>query len=133
MTDLPETFLQFGSGKFLRAFADLFIHQANAEGERAGRVVVVQTTGDQRANLLTDQGGRYHVLIRGLEEGTVVERVEPVASISRALVASARWQEVLSVARAPELRWVLSNTAEAGYTLSPDDRPDAAPPPSFPA
>src|SRR5437763_724404 len=26
MSELPETILQFGSGKFLRGFADLFIH-----------------------------------------------------------------------------------------------------------
>jgi hypothetical protein len=29
MTTLPETVLQFGSGRFLRAFADLFIDQSN--------------------------------------------------------------------------------------------------------
>ena len=28
MTTLPETILQFGSGRFLRAFADLFIHHS---------------------------------------------------------------------------------------------------------
>src|SRR5437879_5652514 len=49
MTQLPETILQFGSGKFLRGFADLFIHQANEQGQNVGRIVVVQTTGDRRA------------------------------------------------------------------------------------
>ena len=32
---LPETILQFGTGKFLRAFADLFVHELNEAG-RAG-------------------------------------------------------------------------------------------------
>src|SRR5207253_5522649 len=91
MSELPETILQFGSGKFLRGFADLFIHQANEEGQRVGRVVVVQTTGDSRANLLTDQGGRYHVAVRGLAGGQIVDRVEDSASISRALFASRQW------------------------------------------
>jgi tagaturonate reductase len=130
---LPETVLQFGSGKFLRAFADLFIHQANQEGQDVGRVVAVQTTGDQRAQLLNRQGGRYHVLVRGLADGKTIDRVEVCESISRALVASAQWPDVLAVARSPELRYVLSNTAEVGYTLDPADRPDAAPPRSFPA
>src|SRR3954471_23533646 len=85
MGDLPETVLQFGSGKFLRGFADLFIHQANAEGQCVGRVVVVQTTGQERADRLSRQGGRYHVLVRGLSGGQVVDRVEESASISRAL------------------------------------------------
>ncbi len=131
--DLPETILQFGSGKFLRGFADLFIHQANQDGQNVGRVVVVQTTGEGRANSLAKQGGRYHVVVRGLSSGAVVDRVEASASISRALVASRQWTDVLAVARSPQLRYVLSNTAEAGYTLDPADKPDDAPPRSFPA
>src|SRR5262249_9299444 len=138
MGELPETILQVGSGKFLRGFADLFIHHANQEGQRIGRVVVVQTTGEGRANLLSQQGGRYHVLVRGLSGGEVIDRVEESASISRALVASRQWDDVLAVARSPELRFLLSNTAEAGYTLDPSDRMAAvadAPgsPASFPA
>ena len=39
-TQLPETIRQFGTGKFLRGFADLFIHQANQQGQAVGRVVV---------------------------------------------------------------------------------------------
>ncbi len=133
MTDLPETILQFGSGKFLRGFADLFIHQANADGQHLGRVVVVQTTGDARANLLTEQSGRYRVLVRGLAGGQLVDRVEESASISRALFAARQWPDVLEFACAPALRWIISNTAEAGYNLYPADRADSAPPASFPA
>lgn len=32
MNNLPETILQFGAGRFMRAFADGFIHQANEDG-----------------------------------------------------------------------------------------------------
>jgi tagaturonate reductase len=133
MRVLPETVLQFGTGKFLRAFADLFIHQANQSGHAVGRVVVVQSTGDNRANLINRQAGRYHVLIRGLADGQLVDQVEEVASISRALVAANQWQEVLAVARAPDLRFIISNTAEVGYTLDPADQPDRGPPRSWPA
>ena len=133
MAALPETVLQFGSGKFLRGFADLFIHQANEEGQDVGRVVVVQSTGDARAQSLARQGGRYHVVVRGLEGGKVIDRVEESASISRALVASADWDAVLAVARSPALRYILSNTAEVGYTLNPADTADSRPPASFPA
>lgn len=135
-SDLPETVLQFGSGKFLRAFADLFIHQANHAGQRVGRVVVVQTTGSGRADLLSRQGGRYHVLVRGLWDGQVIDRVEVVESVSRALAATRQWDEVRALARSPELRYVLSNTAEEGPKLDPLDGvagPGDAPPRSFPA
>ena len=56
MPPLPETILQFGSGRFLRAFADLFIHQANQQGQAVGRVVIVQSTGDDRAGGLNAAG-----------------------------------------------------------------------------
>lgn len=130
--NLPETILQFGSGKFLRGFADLFIHQANVAGQQVGRIVVVQTTGDRTA-LLSRQGGRYHVVVRGLAQGVVIDRVEESASVSRALVASRQWEEVRAMARSPQLHIILSNTADAGYTLDPQDGPQDRPPQSFPA
>jgi tagaturonate reductase len=133
MSNLPETVLQFGAGRFLRAFADLFIDQANRQGQAVGRVVIVQSTGDERAGSLTRQGGRYHVVVRGLEGGAVVDRVEAVESVSRALVAGTQWDEVRAVARSPQLRVILSNTTEAGYDLNAADRPADAPPRSFPA
>jgi tagaturonate reductase len=133
MRDLPETILQFGSGRFLRAFADLFIHQANQQGQAVGRVVIVQSTGVGRADHLNKQAGRYHVVVRGLENGAVVDRVEPVASVSRALSAASEWDAVRQLGRSPDLRVILSNTTESGYDLHPDDRVSDAPPRSFPA
>jgi tagaturonate reductase len=133
MTPLPETILQFGAGKFLRSFADLFVYQANQQGQAVGRIVVAQTTGDGRADALTKQEGRYHVLVRGLEYGVRVERVEEVGSISRALSAKKDWDVLRDFARWRHLRYVLSNTTEAGYDLDPGDQPGDAPPRSFPA
>src|SRR5712672_2680362 len=96
---LPETVLQFGAGRFLRAFVDRFIQNANDEGQEVGRVVVVQSTPGPRADLLNSQPEGYHVLIRGLADGELIDRTEPVRSISRALVAQQQWDEVLAVAR----------------------------------
>jgi tagaturonate reductase len=133
MNALPETVLQFGSGRFLRAFADLFIHHANQTATPTGKVVIVQSTGGDRAGGLNSQAGRYHVIVRGLENGVVVDRVEPVESISRALAAANQWDEVLAVARSPQLRLILSNTTESGYNLAAADQPSDGPPRSFPA
>ncbi|MGH7225850.1 MAG: altronate dehydrogenase, partial [Gemmataceae bacterium] len=96
-------------------------------------IVVVQSTGEARAAALNRQQGRYHVAVRGYENGNVIDRVETSASISRALVAAAQWDDILAVARAPELRILLSNTTESGYNLDPADKPSDAPPRSFPA
>jgi tagaturonate reductase len=130
---LPETILQFGSGRFLRAFADLFIHHANQDGQAVGHVVIVQSTGGDRAGGLNTLGGRYHVLVRGLEKREVIDRLEGCESVSRALVASSQWDDVLDLARCPVLRVILSNTTEKGYDLDAADGPALAPPRSFPA
>src|SRR6266404_8591821 len=133
MSALPETILQFGTGRFLRAFADRFVHQANEEGQNVGRVVIVQSTGNATADQINAAGGKYHILVRGLENGAVVDRAEPVQSVSRALAATKKWNELLALARSPDLRCILSNTTEAGYNQDPNDRADSAPPHSFPA
>src|SRR5260370_452690 len=88
MSALPETILQFGTGRFLRAFADRFIHQANEDGQNVGRVVIVQSTGSDVADQINAVGGKYQILVRGLENGAVVDRAEPVHSVSRAVAAS---------------------------------------------
>ncbi len=132
MSSLPETVLQFGSGRFLRAFADLFISHGNADGQNVGKVVIVQSTGTERAGGLNQQGGKYHVVVRGYESGQVVDRVETCDSVSRAIHAGTQWDEVLAVARSPHLHTILSNTTEAGYKLE-NDAPTDAVPKSFPA
>jgi tagaturonate reductase len=133
MPALPETILQFGSGRFLRAFADLFIHHGNTQGQNVGRVVIVQSTGEGRAGGLNAQQGKYHVVVRGYENGEVVDRVEVCESVSRALHAGSQWDEVLTLARSPQLTTILSNTTEAGFKLDDTDSPTDAVPKSFPA
>ena len=133
MKKLPETILQFGTGRFMRAFADWFIHQANQGPKPVGRVVLVQSTGGSRANDLTRFGGAYHLVIRGMLEGRIFESVEKCESVSRAFVASTQWNEVLEFAASDDLRVILSNTTEKGYDLDDRDGPKDSPPKSFPA
>jgi len=130
---LPETILQFGTGKFLRCFADLFVHEANEAGQAVGRVAVLQSTGFERAKAFNDQGGRYHVAVRGLDDGRRVDRTVEVKSVSRALVAATDWGAVVELGSSESLATVLSNVTEAGYALNAPDRPTDAPPRSFPA
>jgi tagaturonate reductase len=134
---MSETILQFGAGNFLRGFVDLFVAELNrGVGTGVGKVVVVQSMGRGQAELLNACGGKYHVAIQGLVEGRVVDEVVTVDSISRALHAGSQWSEVLEVGRSEVLRWIVSNTTEAGFVL--DDRDGARPveggaPHSFPA
>ncbi|MCW1914893.1 hypothetical protein OJ996_14995 [Luteolibacter sp. GHJ8] len=120
--------LQFGAGNFLRAFVDLFVSQTGFD-----EIVVVQSTGIERAEAINRAGGKYHVAIQGYSEGRVIDEVEEVSSISSALHADTQWDEVLAVARRPDLRWIVSNTTEAGFALDPADHVGSVPPASYPA
>lgn len=146
--DVPTTILQFGTGKFLRAFADLFVHEMNQSGTTAASVVVIQSTGSERAAQFRASAGRYLVAVRGLEDGCRVDRMVEVASVGRAWAAQGQWHEVLDAARSQSLAAIVSNVTEAGYVLDPEDTsgrlpitgklaacPTAAddPPRSFPA
>ena len=130
---MKETILQFGAGNFLRAFVDLFVAQVNRSAAPMGKVVVVQSTGRARADALNAAGGSYHVAVRGFENGRVVDEVELVDSISRALYAGTQWDDVLAVALSPDLRWIVSNTTEAGFALDAADIAEGGVPCSFPA
>lgn len=120
---LDERILQFGTGKFLRCFADLFVHETNGGRTTPSGVVVVQSTGAERARALNRQGGHYHVAVRGLHEGKRVDSTVEVTSIRRALAADDDWAQVLDIARAESLQAIVSNVTEAGYRLDPQDAP----------
>ncbi len=132
MKALPETVLQFGAGRFLRAFVDRFIQQANDDGQAVGRIVVVQRGSDARAESMQAGSAGFTVLVRGYENGELIERPEKVNSISRAIVAADDWREVLRVATSPELKYIVSNATEAGYILDGADRLTSHPPASLP-
>lgn len=126
--------LQFGAGNFLRAFTDLFVDQLNRDPMTVvGKVVVVQSTGRERAEALNAADGRYHVAIQGFRDGEVVDDTEPVASIQTAFHAGTQWREILSIAADPGLTMVVSNTTEAGLALDDADVARLEVPRSFPA
>ena len=77
--------LQFGAGNFLRGFADLFVEELDRSGGASpGPVVIVQSTGRERADLINRAGGRYHLAIQGLKNGRVVDETIAVTSVDRA-------------------------------------------------
>ncbi len=129
----PERILQFGEGNFLRAFFDWMVHEMNARGLFDGSVVVVQPIRSGLASVLEEQDGLYTLLLRGVEEGGVVERREVIDSISRAIDPYADWKGFLSCAANPDLRFIVSNTTEAGIAWTDEPEPTERCPEGFPA
>jgi len=127
-----EKVLQFGEGNFLRAFVDSFIHQLNACGHFNGSVVVVQPIAQGLVDALNAQDGCYTVVLRGLEAGKPVSSTQVVTSISRAINPYTDIDTYLELMKNPHLRFVVSNTTEAGIAYSSTDKPEDRPPASFP-
>ena len=131
--ELPERVLQFGEGNFLRAFVDWMLERMNQRGLFNGRAVLLQPIAQGLGERINAQDGLYTVLLRGAVAGSVVETRELITSVSRCLNPYDDFDQVLSAARQPELRFVVSNTTEAGIRLDPEDSLEARPARSFPA
>ncbi|MDQ0220704.1 tagaturonate reductase [Peribacillus cavernae] len=133
MDQLPERIIQFGEGNFLRGFVDWMVHQMNKQGLFNGRIVAIQPTPHGKVvPKLNAQDGLYTVALRGMENGEIIDEVEVVSSISRGINPYNDWQEVLKVAENKDIRFVFSNTTEAGLSYSAEEYKTEVSPLSFP-
>ncbi len=114
LSRFPERVVQFGEGNFLRAFVDWKIDELNAAGSFGGSVLVAQPIKQGMAAELQAQDGLYTVLLRGVEGGKVVESRRVVTAINRAINPYEQWAELVKAFRGDVLRFVVSNTTEAG-------------------
>lgn len=128
-----ERILQFGEGNFLRGFVDYFIDILNETQGFNSKVVVVQPVANGLVDVLNQQEGLYTLYLRGFENGAQVNRKRIISCISRGVNPYTDFEGYLDNAKNPDLRYIVSNTTEAGIAYEPDNRFDDAPPKSFPA
>ncbi|WP_207428535.1 tagaturonate reductase [Pedobacter sp. SYSU D00535] len=129
----PEKILQFGEGNFLRAFVDWFFQELNKSGKFDGSVVAVQPIANGMVNMLNDQDGLYTLYLRGLKDGKAESTHETMDVISRGINPYTDFAAYLETAENPEMRYVISNTTEAGIAYDENDEPTMTPPNSYPA
>lgn len=129
----PVKVLQFGEGNFLRAFVDYFIDIANEKAGFDGSIVLVKPITFGSLDMFHEQDCRYTVVLRGLVDGEPVEQSRLITSVSDAVDAYAEYDKYAAYAKCETLRFIVSNTTEAGIVLKEDDDFAACPPASFPA
>ena len=125
---MKEKVIQFGEGGFLRGFADWMLQKINEKTDFSGKVVVVQPIEKGMCDLLEAQGCVYTHLCRGAE-GVDVQKIDV---ISRCVKPYEDFEAYLALAENPDLRFVLSNTTEAGIAFVETDRFTDRPAKSFP-
>jgi tagaturonate reductase len=105
--------VQFGTSRFLQAHADLFLD----EGTPRRAITVVQSSGDAtraaRLGALAQSEG-FPILIRGMQNGKILDEERRVKSVRRTLSTANDWAELSRVVT-EEAELILSNTGDAGF------------------
>ena len=130
----PTRVIQFGEGNFLRAFVDWQLDILNEHTDLNAGVTIVRPINTNFPPSLNTQDGLYTTLIRGLnEQGEAVSEARLIRSVNNEINPYQDFAAYLTLAHNADIRFVFSNTTEAGISYHAADCVDDAPPVSFPA
>lgn len=125
----PERIMQFGEGNFLRAFVDMMVQRMNALTPSWNGSVVIVKPRPGSTEKFDRQDCMYQVWTRGLGRNGEVDEVELIDSVSRIIDPNSTPDSFWKLAENPDIKWIVSNTTEAGIIFDPDDTdsPDGMP------
>lgn len=129
----PTKVIQFGAGNFLRAFAEYLIQSANEHFGFNGNVAIVQYVSPQGALQINQQDGLYTLLLQGIKDGIAVQEKQIIDCVTQAINPNLDYQAFLALADLPDVRYIISNTTEAGIVFNPADKFSDTPASTFPA
>lgn len=130
----PDRIIQFGEGNFLRAFIDWQVDLLNEHTDLNAGVVIVRPIDSDFPPSLSTQDGLYTTVIRGLnEQGEAVSDARLIRSVNREINVYHDYDAFLQLAHNPDIRFVFSNTTEAGISYHAGDKFEDAPAVSYPA
>lgn len=132
MGNVKETVVQFGEGGFLRGFVDYFLQKMRDQGLFEGSVVVVQPIEKGMCEMLEKQNCQYNLFLRGIDNGQVVDEHTHIDIINRCINPYADPEGYMALAENRDLRFVVSNTTEAGIEFVLENRFEDRPAKSFP-
>lgn len=128
----PERIIQFGEGGFLRAFVDWIVFNMNEKTDFNSSVVVVQPIEHGLIDMLNAQDGLYHLNLQGIDNDQPVDSIQLIDVISRGLNPYKHFDNYLQLAENPDMRFIVSNTTEAGIAFDPNCKFTDAPAKSYP-
>lgn len=132
VADHVTRILQFGNGNFLRAFADWMVAIANEKGVFDGKIHVVQIHSKTGFDQMKEQDCLFHVLEQGMKNGEIYQKTQLVSSVSGISYPKEDYNKYLKLGENPDLRFVISNTTEAGILFDPADSTYEYLPETFP-
>ena len=128
----PIKVLQFGEGNFLRAFVDYMFDICNEKGLFDGSIVLAKPIEFGNLEQFKKQDNIYTVSLRGRVDGEpkVINRI--VTSVADTVGVYEEYDRFMEYARLDTLRYIVSNTTEAGIVYDETDSLDAKPPKTYP-
>ncbi|WP_439236127.1 tagaturonate reductase [Lonepinella koalarum] len=130
----PTKIIQFGEGNFLRAFVDWQIDLLNEQTDLNAGVTIIRPINTDFPPSLNTQDGLYTTVIRGLDEkGDVVKQCRIIRSVNQEMNIYQDYDDYLQLAHNLEIKFIFSNTTEAGISYNENDQFDDRPPSSYPA
>ncbi len=120
---LTERVMQFGEGNFLRGFVDWMIDRLNKENGGDYGVVLVQPLDKGLVDMINEQDGLYSLYLRGLQKGERIEETRVVECVTRGINPFSDTEEFFACAKNPDLRFIVSNTTEAGIEYKENQNP----------
>jgi tagaturonate reductase len=132
-TERPVKILQFGEGNFLRAFIDWQVDIANEKTDFNGSVVIAQPLAQGMADFINDQNGIYTTVLRGIENGKMIKEYRKITSVKSCINVYKDFASYIKYAECDTLRFIVSNTTEAGISYEEGCSLTDEPPVSYPA
>ncbi len=128
----PVKVVQFGEGNFLRAFVDYMIDIANEQGKFDGSIVLVKPIEFGNLEMFHKQDCQYTVSLRGMVDGEAKVLNRQITSVVDAVDSYTEYEKYMGLAEIDTLRFVVSNTTEAGIVFDDTDKFEYNPPKTFP-
>lgn len=119
----PVKVAQFGEGNFLRAFVDYMIDIANEKGLFDGSIVLIRPIGfGNMDQMFKDQDCQYTLQLRGRVDGEPYVETRQITSVKDIVSPFGNYEDYINVAKIDTLRFVVSNTTEAGIVFNEEDK-----------
>ncbi|MCI1246518.1 MAG: tagaturonate reductase [Prevotella sp.] len=129
---MPERIIQFGEGNFLRGFVDWIVWNMDQKTDFNSSVVIVEPLPSGMIDMLNGQDCLYHVNLQGREDGQPVNTITRVDCVSRAINPYTQNPAFLALGELPDMRFIVSNTTEAGIAFDDSCKLADTPAASYP-
>lgn len=128
----PVKILQVGEGNFLRGFLDWQIQLLNEQTDFNGGIAVVQPRRSQKIAPLNEQNGLYTLRLQGISNGQQYDDTTIVDAVQYGINLEQDYEQYVALAHSEDLRFVVSNSTEAGIFVDKEERFEQRPQKTFP-